>query len=63
VFKIFDKDGDGRISMRELEEAFESSTTDYTREELDKIMHAMDSDKDEMLDINEWRAAALICST
>ena len=63
MFKIFDKDGDGRISMRELEEAFESSTTDYTREELDKIMHAMDSDKDEMLDINEWRAAALICST
>ena len=63
VFRTFDKDGDGRLSRAELEEAFEVSSTDYTLDEIDQIMNAMDSDKDSKIDINEWKAAALLGSS
>ena len=62
IFKNFDKDGDGRISKKELEEGFSTSSKGYSPYELDQIMRAMDGDKDGFININEWRAAALLCS-
>jgi calcium-binding protein CML len=62
IFKNFDKDGDGRISKKELEEGFSTSVMGYSPYELDQIMKAMDGDKDGFININEWRAAALLCS-
>lgn len=62
IFKNFDKDGDGRISKKELEEAFSLSNNGYQPFELDQIMKAMDGDKDGFININEWKAAALLCS-
>ena len=62
IFKNFDKDGDGRISKKELEQTFSTSIKGYSAYELDEIMKAMDGDKDGFIDINEWKAAAFLCS-
>ncbi|KAG2177162.1 hypothetical protein INT43_007819 [Umbelopsis isabellina] len=54
-FRAFDKNGDGRISLDELELAMKELGEDMTKEELHEMMRDGDADKDGMIDFEEFK--------
>ncbi|CAO3658301.1 unnamed protein product [Umbelopsis ramanniana] len=54
-FRAFDKNGDGRISFDELAMAMKELGEDMTHEELEAMMKDGDSDKDGMIDFEEFK--------
>merc|ERR1712236_65688 len=54
AFKIFDRDNDGFISMKELKKVASMLGTMLTKEELDEFMSEADSDGNGKLDYDEF---------
>ncbi|KAJ2961399.1 hypothetical protein NQZ79_g3416 [Umbelopsis isabellina] len=54
-FRAFDKNGDGRISLDELELAMKELGENMTKEELYDMMKDGDADKDGMIDFEEFK--------
>jgi calmodulin len=54
-FRAFDKNGDGRISLEELELAMKELGENMTMEELHEMMKDGDVDKDGMIDFEEFK--------
>lgn len=56
AFKYFDKDGNGEITINELEKVFEKNIPDknYTKNYLEAIMKDVDLDKDKKISYNEF---------
>ena len=46
VFKMFDKDGDGRITVGDLEEIFKELGEKISREEIEEMIEEHDADND-----------------
>ena len=54
AFSVFDKDGDGHITITELEAVMTSLGIDYTEEELEDMIHLLDTDGSGTVDRIEW---------
>lgn len=54
AFKVFDTNGDGTITMAELERVMLELGTPLSREELDELMEDVDVDKDGVIDYKEF---------
>ena len=54
AFMFFDKDGSGTISMDELKQCLQSSDFTLSEEMLGKILNEVDSNKDGLIDYNEF---------
>ncbi|GAA0172214.1 calmodulin-related [Lithospermum erythrorhizon] len=56
VFKKFDANGDGKISMKELEAILNSMGTQTSSEEVGRIMAELDVNGDGSIDLKEFEA-------
>ncbi|KAG9143958.1 hypothetical protein Leryth_021633 [Lithospermum erythrorhizon] len=56
VFKKFDANGDGKISMKELEAILNSMGTQTSSEEVRRIMAELDVNGDGSIDLKEFEA-------
>ncbi|KAF8378623.1 hypothetical protein HHK36_029970 [Tetracentron sinense] len=54
VFKRFDANGDGKISLTELRDVFEALGTEISPEELKRVMEEIDKDGDGFIDLKEF---------
>jgi calcium-binding protein CML len=54
TFKVFDKDGDGRISKSELGVVLRSLGDDLSDDELDEVVEKVDRDGDGFIDLEEF---------
>ncbi|CAO2595090.1 Calmodulin-like protein 5 [Lemmus lemmus] len=54
VFSVFDKDGDGHITVDELKQAMTQLGEEISQEELDGMIREADVDKDGKVDYNEF---------
>lgn len=54
AFKIFDKDGSGKIDAKELRHAMKSLGETMTDEEVDEMIKAADQDSDGKVDYSEF---------
>ncbi|RUS27830.1 mitochondrial carrier domain-containing protein [Jimgerdemannia flammicorona] len=60
LFTEIDKSGDGRIQPEELEQALKRAGIRCNQEDLGRLMDAMDTDKDGVIDFHEWRDFLLL---
>ncbi|KFK41806.1 hypothetical protein AALP_AA2G174300 [Arabis alpina] len=56
VFDQFDSNGDGKISVSELNNVFKSMGTSYTEEELNRVLDEIDIDRDGYINLEEFSA-------
>jgi Ca2+-binding EF-hand superfamily protein len=56
AFKLLDKNGDGRISIKELQEVFTNLNFKFTGAQLKKMVSTIDIDGDGEVDIDEFTA-------
>ena len=54
IFKRFDKDGSGKISSKELREAFTQMGLKLSDEKIDEMIKECDTNKDGEIDLDEW---------
>ena len=54
AFSVFDKDGDGHITITELEAVMTSLGIDFTEEELEDMIHLLDTDGSGTVDFPEF---------
>ena len=54
AFSVFDKDGDGHITITELAAVMTSLGIDYTEEELQNMIHLLDTDGSGTVDFPEF---------
>jgi len=54
AFKLLDKDGDGTLSLVELQEVFTNLNFKFTENELKKMVATIDKNKDGQIDLDEF---------
>jgi len=54
TFSVIDKDGDGKITVEELAQLFNTLHYEVSIEEASEIINNLDTNSDGMLDIDEW---------
>ena len=57
AFKVFDRNGDGTLSIRELKSILCRPTpagTQFSEEQVDELMNKLDTNKDGFIDMEEW---------
>lgn len=54
VFDQFDSNGDGKISVSELNNVFKSMGTSYTEAELNRVLDEIDIDRDGYINLDEF---------
>lgn len=54
AFRLFDKDDDGQITIKELRDVFEGLNYHFTREQLLKMVESIDDNSDGVIDIHEF---------
>ncbi|XP_038687621.1 probable calcium-binding protein CML26 [Tripterygium wilfordii] len=60
VFNRFDANGDGKISLSELDDVMKAMGSSYSMSELERVMEDIDSDKDGFISLPEF---AHLCRT
>jgi Ca2+-binding EF-hand superfamily protein len=55
AFSVFDKDGDGSISAKELEIVMRALGEPIDRQTIDLMIESVDTDKSGFIDFNEFR--------
>ncbi|XP_073042447.1 probable calcium-binding protein CML18 [Primulina eburnea] len=60
VFKKFDANGDGKISLSELGAVLNGLGSKTTEDEVERIMSELDIDGDGFIDLNEFKAFHLV---
>ena len=59
AFKFFDRDGEGKISCKQLKNLLVNNTKEYTAEQVDELFKTLELDNDGDINIkqfiNEWK--------